>query len=176
MCGEIPDGRAIVYDDDHYCMGNLLALKLRQCAIAVTLITPASLVGGWHSYTDDQPAVMRQLIDAGIDIVCNRGLLSWQDATAQLECVFTGSVSTIEAEYLVPVTSRIANDSLWHALQPFAERFKTLQRIGDCAAPGLIAHAIYAGHQAARELGEKSCQPDDNRRERKVTELKIATP
>jgi hypothetical protein len=52
-------------------------------------------VGGWHSYTDDQAAVMRQLIDAGIDIIYNRGLMSWQDSTAQLECVFTGSVSTI---------------------------------------------------------------------------------
>jgi hypothetical protein len=41
-----------------------VALKLRQLGIAVTLITPASLVGGWHSYTDDQAAVMRQLIDA----------------------------------------------------------------------------------------------------------------
>jgi dimethylamine/trimethylamine dehydrogenase len=176
MGDEIPDGRAIIYDDDHYSMGNLLALKLRQRGIAVTLITPASLVGGWHSYTDDQAAVMRQLIDAGIDIIYNRGLLSWQDSTAQLECVFTGSVSTIEAEYLVPVTSRIANDSLWHALQPFAERFKTLQRIGDCAAPGLIAHAVYAGHQAARELGAAPIQPDDKRRERMVNELKMVTP
>tara|TARA_B100000795_G_scaffold4404_1_gene3097 strand:+ start:30 stop:215 length:186 start_codon:yes stop_codon:yes gene_type:complete len=61
-------------------------------------------------------------------------------------------------------------------LQHFAGRFKTLQRIGDCAAPGLIAHAVYAGHQAARELGEAPSQPDDNRRERKVTELKIVTP
>jgi dimethylamine/trimethylamine dehydrogenase len=104
---------------------------------------------------------MRQLIEAGVDIVCNRGLLSWQNSTAQLECVFTGSVSTVEAEYLVPVTSRIANDSLWHSLLPFAERFKTLQRIGDCAAP---------------ELGEKSCQPDNSPRERKVTELKFVTP
>jgi dimethylamine/trimethylamine dehydrogenase len=76
----------------------------------------------------------------------------------------------------VPVTSRIANDSLWHGLQPFAERFKTLQRIGDCSAPGLIAHAVYAGHQAARELGATPSQPDDNRRERKVTELKITAP
>ncbi len=76
----------------------------------------------------------------------------------------------------MPVTSRIANDSLWHGLQPFAEHFKTLQRIGDCAAPGLIAHAVYGGHQAARELGAAPIQPDDKRRERMVNELKMVTP
>ena len=29
-----------------------------------------------------------------------------------------------------------------------------IQRIGDCRQPALIAHAVYAGHRAARELGE----------------------
>ena len=30
----------------------------------------------------------------------------------------------------------------------------TLARIGDCKAPGLIAHAVYDGHKLAREFGE----------------------
>jgi dimethylamine/trimethylamine dehydrogenase len=51
------------------------------------------------------------------------------------------------------VTSREPEDELWHAIR--AERgsgFATLVRIGDCAAPGLIAHAVYDGHRAAREF------------------------
>jgi hypothetical protein len=27
-----------------------------------------------------------------------------------------------------------------------------MQRIGDCCQPALIAHAVFSGHQAAREL------------------------
>ncbi|MBW2408788.1 MAG: hypothetical protein JRF72_03245, partial [Deltaproteobacteria bacterium] len=29
---------------------------------------------------------------------------------------------------------------------------KSVQRIGDCRAPGIIAAAIHAGHRAAREM------------------------
>jgi dimethylamine/trimethylamine dehydrogenase len=29
---------------------------------------------------------------------------------------------------------------------------KSLTRIGDCLAPGFIAHAVYHGHRYAREL------------------------
>jgi len=166
--GDIPRGRVIIYDDDHYYLANLVALNLRQQGIDVTLVTPKALVGGWHYYTDDQSAVMRQLIEAEVDIVCNRGLLAWHDSTAQFECVFTGKLSEIEADYLVPVTARLPNDSLWHSLQNHADRFQTLRRIGDCATPGLIAHAVYAGHKAARELGEVERKSDDQRRDRIV--------
>ena len=29
---------------------------------------------------------------------------------------------------------------------------RTLRKIGDCDAPALVAHAVYAGHRAAREM------------------------
>jgi len=29
-----------------------------------------------------------------------------------------------------------------------------VRRIGDCRQPALIAHAVFAGHQAARELDD----------------------
>ena len=29
---------------------------------------------------------------------------------------------------------------------------RTLCKIGDCDAPALVAHAVYAGHRAAREM------------------------
>ena len=75
-----------------------------------------------------------------------------------LECVISGRESEIEAEYLIPVTSRNPSAELWFELESRAETFHangglTIQRIGDCAAPGIIASAVYAGHKAARELG-----------------------
>jgi dimethylamine/trimethylamine dehydrogenase len=41
-------------------------------------------------------------------------------------------------------------------LQPALERggLETLTVIGDAEAPGLIAHAVFAGHRAARQFGE----------------------
>jgi dimethylamine/trimethylamine dehydrogenase len=42
---------------------------------------------------------------------------------------------------------------------------KTLTRIGDCLAPGIIAAAVYAGHRYARELGEPPTDAVPFRRE-----------
>jgi dimethylamine/trimethylamine dehydrogenase len=63
------------------------------------------------------------------------------------------------ADYLVPITARIPDDGLWCALDARRDEFLSrgglsLQRIGDCQAPGIIAAAVYAGHKAARELGQ----------------------
>ena len=56
------------------------------------------------------------------------------------------------ADALVVVGNRVANDALFRELE--AKGVSTAKIIGDAEAPGLIVHAIYAGHRAARELGE----------------------
>ena len=50
------------------------------------------------------------------------------------------------------MTSREPEEDLWLALQ--GASYKTLARIGDCKAPGLIAQAVYDGHKLAQEFGE----------------------
>jgi dimethylamine/trimethylamine dehydrogenase len=57
----------------------------------------------------------------------------------------------------VPVTARLPQDALYHDLLAdpaalAAAGIKSVTRIGDCLAPGLIAQAVYAGHRYAREL------------------------
>jgi dimethylamine/trimethylamine dehydrogenase len=57
----------------------------------------------------------------------------------------------------VPVTSREPEDALWRELQAdpavnSASGIASIQRIGDCKAPGLIAHAVYDGHRTARRI------------------------
>jgi len=37
---------------------------------------------------------------------------------------------------------------------------KSVSRIGDCEAPGLIAAAVYAGHRFAREFGKEPVSGD----------------
>ena len=55
------------------------------------------------------------------------------------------------------VTSRLPNEELYLALAADPEGvkaagIKSVTRIGDCLAPGFIAHAVYHGHRYAREL------------------------
>ena len=49
MAGRMPRGRdVLIYDDDHYYMGGVLAELLRKHGFAVTLVTPAPLVSILH--------------------------------------------------------------------------------------------------------------------------------
>jgi dimethylamine/trimethylamine dehydrogenase len=55
------------------------------------------------------------------------------------------------------VTSRLPNEALYLDLMAAPEKLKdagikSVTRIGDCLAPGFIAHAVYHGHRYAREL------------------------
>jgi dimethylamine/trimethylamine dehydrogenase len=69
-----------------------------------------------------------------------------------LRCAYSGSEREIAAERFVPVTSREAEDSLYHALK--GRGLGSLSLIGDARAPGLIVHAVYSGHRLAQEFGE----------------------
>ncbi len=153
--GDMPSGSVLIYDDDHYYLGNAIALKLREANIPVTMVTPEARIGGWNHHTTEQHQLIRSLIEAGVEMVCDRGLVGWDGKIAQLECIFSGDVFELAADYVVPVTARLPNDQLWHELQAQKSRFKSLQRIGDCLMPGIIATAVYSGHKAARELGER---------------------
>jgi dimethylamine/trimethylamine dehydrogenase len=57
------------------------------------------------------------------------------------------------------VTARLPSDSLYRELNaepeaPLRAGIGTLARIGDCFAPGMIAHAVYSGYRFAQEFDE----------------------
>ena len=68
--------------------------------------------------------------------------------SVELACVYTEREREQAAQSVVLVTSRNPNDSLYAELE---EKY-SIERIGDCNAPGTIAHAVYAGHRYAREM------------------------
>ena len=74
MEGRVPMGRVVVYDDDHYYMGGVLAELLTQIGCEVTLITPAPYVSDWARNTLEQTAIHVRLAAAGVRIVLNRGV------------------------------------------------------------------------------------------------------
>src|SRR6185312_4783244 len=86
-------------------------------------------------------------------------IVDFVGAELVIEDVWSGLRRTMACDALVTVTARLPNDGLYQELlrresDRFAAGIRSLRCIGDAEAPGLIAHAVYAGHRYARELEE----------------------
>ena len=168
---ETPSGRVLIYDDDHYYLGPVLALELRRRGQDVVLVTPAGRVGQWSAFTWEQDTACAALIDGGVEIVTNRILEGVEEGCARAACVFTGREMTISADWVLPLTQREPNDELYQDIlaRSEANALKSVRRVGDCEAPGLIASAVYSGHRVAREMnGTGEPLSDEVRRERSL--------
>jgi dimethylamine/trimethylamine dehydrogenase len=157
MAGRLPDGPTVIYDDDHYYMGNVIAELLRSKNIPVTLVTPEAMVSTWCGKTSEQAQVYRRLAELDVEIITLHSLASFDGREAQVKGTFTGGIKRINAEALVIVTMRSPDDALFQALEQKIEAGietgpDSLKRIGDCEAPSIIAGAVYSGHRYAREL------------------------
>jgi dimethylamine/trimethylamine dehydrogenase len=157
MAGEMPRGRVIVFDDDHYYMGGVVAELLVGQGCEVTLLTPAAHVSQWSSNTLEQPAIHARLVELGVDIVLNRALSSIEQGRVISECVYSGQTDSMRADAVAMVASRVGNDALWRALSAREDEWqgngiKSIKLIGDAESPAPIAWATYAGHRYAREL------------------------
>ena len=144
---EIKD-EALIYDDDFYYMGGVLAEMLALRGVSVTLVTSESLVSPWTQNTEEQPRVQRRLIELGVRIEVNTVVEALSEGEAQLACVFTGRKRTVEAATVVMVTSRKPDNALYSSLGESAQTI----RIGDCRAPGTIAASVRSGHRYAQEM------------------------
>ncbi|WP_264214162.1 NAD(P)-binding protein [Leisingera thetidis] len=157
MDGTIPEGRVVVYDDDHYYMGGVLAELLASKGAQVTLVTPSAYVSDWTNNTLEQVAIHPRLVEAGVEIVLNQGISEIHAGHVVSNCTYTGRTWNIEADAVVMVASRIGNDALYQNLLAREAEWldagiKSVKLIGDANAPGPIAWATYAGHRYAREL------------------------
>lgn len=156
MRGARPTGRVIVFDDDHYYMGPVLSVLLAQSGATVTYVTSAGTAGDWSRYTGEQACAQQQMLAAGVAIIVNTIVDGFDGDAASLACVYSGRKQPLPAATLVLVTSREPDDALYRALAGDDDvgPGPGIQRIGDCRQPAPIANAVYAGHKAARELGQ----------------------
>ena len=155
----LPEGPVLVYDEDSYYMGGVIAESVRAQGHDVTLCTNADTVSAWAAKTSERWRVRTHLHRLGIGIEVSHGLTSFDGQTATLACEYSGAQKTVPAAAVVMVTQRIPQDGLYRALLDHAggeaETLPfTLTRMGDCEAPAIVAAAVYAGHRFARELGE----------------------
>jgi dimethylamine/trimethylamine dehydrogenase len=153
MAGAAIKGPVLIYDDDHYYMGGLLAEVLLKAGHRVLFATPGLDISSWSVMTDEQFKIQARLLSLGLEPTFTHRLTSWNDGEAEVACLYTDRRKTIAAGTLVTVTSRAPNDALYQALRT-AEGIETLAVIGDALVPGAVVHATYSGHRFAREFGE----------------------
>ena len=157
MAGKAIEGRVLVYDDDHFYMGGVVAEALKARGADVIFVTSADSVSPTCEYTLDQSRIQARLMELGVEIVTARTLLAFDGSRAVLACAYSGRERSAACDHVVLVTSREPDDALYLDLAADPERLAgagivSLKRIGDCEAPDLIASAVHAGHLYARTL------------------------
>lgn len=157
MAGHRPSGKVVIYDDDHYYMGGVLADLLTAEGCDVTIITPSAYLSDWTVNTLEQHAIHRKLAGMGVEIVLNRGVTGIGRGHVVSNCIFTDTTREVGCDAVVMVASKLSNDALFRDLNARQAEWAdagicSVQVIGDANAPGPIAWATYAGHRYARAL------------------------
>ncbi len=154
-------GKVVIYDDDHFYMGGVIAELAVSMGAEVTIVTPAPDVSHWTHYTLEQRAIQKRLAQLGVTICVQWEIDRIGDHSVQFSCGYSERVISLECERMIMVTSRRPNDDLYlECVNDFGRLMKNgtveVSRIGDCVAPGTIAAAVYSGHRWARLLQDES--------------------
>ena len=156
---KIVNGKIIIFDDDHYYMGSVLAEKLIKNGNEVTFVTPASNVSEWSLNTLDQPFIQKRLIELGVEIICNKFISKVKSNSVELTCKYTGMTNDMDTNNLLLVTSRYPLDNLYKSLSNDDVKnhkyINSIDIIGDANAPAPIAWATYAGYNYAFNLDKE---------------------
>lgn len=157
MDGKLPKGPVLVYDEDGYYMGGVIAERLKDAGLEVTLATPSDQISQWAGKTAERWRVRTHLMKMGVKTIVSHSLTTFDGKTANLACEYSKAALPLPVSSVVMVTQRTPNDGLYRDILAkvdgkIDELPFTLKRIGDCEAPAIIAAAIYAGHKYAREL------------------------
>jgi dimethylamine/trimethylamine dehydrogenase len=151
--------KIVIYDDDHYYLGSVIALELCKHGHDVVFVTPAGRACGWGEFTDEQATSNAALINAGVEIITNQTIQDVENGFARLSCVFSAKTSELECDAVIPLTRKIPVAELYYDLTADETKLskvgiKSVVRIGDAEAPSIIAAAVHSGYRAAMDLGK----------------------
>jgi dimethylamine/trimethylamine dehydrogenase len=157
LSGEKIDAECIViYDDDHYYIGSVMALELAKRGHKIVLVTPAGRPCSWGKYTDEQAPSNLALYDANVKVITNKTIINVEQGIAEAKCIYSSEVTVINCDAIIPLTRRIPSVDLYNSLAISTEngRNPSMIKIGDADAPSHIAAAIYSGYRSAIECRE----------------------
>lgn len=157
MSAQLPTGHVVIYDDDHYYMGGVMAELLVQKGCQVTLVTPSAHVSEWTLNTLEQHEIHRRLARLGVTIELNRGVSAIGVDHVITNCAYSDVTRPIACDAVLLVTSKVERNTVFNDLKARDAEWadvgiRSVKLIGDAQAPGPIAWATYAGHRYAREL------------------------
>ena len=159
MDGRLPEGRVTVFDDDGFYYASIAAELLRQRGCEVTYVTADDSIAPWSQHTLDYRHIRKRMAELGIQPLVSHNIARFEDTALTLENTWDHQQRELRCDAIVSITARVPHDGLYvdllgrEALWD-AAGIRSLRCIGDAEAPGLIAHAVYAGHRLARELEE----------------------
>ena len=150
----------VIYDDDHYYMGGVLAELLAGQGCQVSLVTSAPLISYWSQFTLEQERIQHKLMRLGVKLYPQHVLSEIEDDCVKLINTLSGEGSDLPRDGVVLVSDRVSNDPMYYALKPALEEGKlnSLRLVGDAEAPNIIAQAVFSGHLAAREFEEEKIE------------------
>ena len=157
MAWRIPTGHVVLFDDDAFYIGSVLAEMIVKAGGTVTVVTPDETVAAWSTNSLDYRHIQKRLHSLGVRQMPSHNLVEARSGGVRLRHGWSGETQELACDAVVSVTARLPNDSLEAALlrrQDEWERsgVRSVRCIGDALAPGLIAHAVYAGHRYAQEF------------------------
>ncbi|HYX86663.1 MAG TPA: FAD-dependent oxidoreductase [Gaiellales bacterium] len=160
MAGVEPHGeRVVVFDDDHYYMGGVLAEVLAASGRSVTLVTPEARVSQWTEATMEQHRIQRRVLEAGVRVMTTTTLVGAGVDGARVACIYTEREQELDCDALLLVTARLPEDGLVAELE--ADHGPTVRAVGDALSPGTIAAAVWDGRRYAEELDDPDAQDRD---------------
>jgi len=178
MKGNLPRGKQIlVWDDDHYYMGGVLAELLADRGYDTLYVTPACEASTWTRATMEQHFIQARLLRKGVRIKAFSGLHEIYRDSVMMSCVFTGSLETLATDAVVLVTARLPEDSLTLELDMRRSEWAPagvhdVTTIGDALAPATIAHATYAGRRYGEECDAHELHEGAPEYRREIAELR----
>ncbi len=177
MAGRLPRGkRVLVWDDDHYYMGGVLAELLADRGYDTLYITPASEASTWTRATLEQHFIQTRLLRKGVRIQSFRAVIEVKQDSVVTACVFTGATESLGIDATVLVTARLPDATLARELELRRTEWRhagidDVTVIGDALAPATIAHATYAGRRYGEECDARLMGVGELPFRREITQL-----
>ena len=137
----------------------MLAEWLRARGREVVMLTPDDVIAPWTVNNLDYRHIQKRLRELDVRLITAHQLVEFAGDHARLACGWSGREQRVECASVVTITARLPQDALYQELQTrqaeWAEAgVERVDCIGDAHAPGLIVHAVYAGHRYAREFDD----------------------
>jgi dimethylamine/trimethylamine dehydrogenase len=165
LAGSTLKGPVVIYDFDHYYMGNCLAEILRVKGLDVTIVTNASAISAWTFMNNELADIRSHMIELGIRTELEHTVTAFANGKVEITSIYRDrTVRSIDCASLLVVGARKPNDALYQELVADPGKLADagiadVRCIGDCRAPGAIVHAVYSGHECARTI-DSSGEPE----------------